>query len=64
MSEDSERIRQARLRAGLSLRSAAELLDLEPKQLGDLEHGRAEASAGELARILSKLQDAANTGVA
>lgn len=57
-----ERLRLARLRSGLSLGPAAELLGLSREQLGALEHGRASASDEEWKRIFSKLADAANTG--
>ncbi len=55
-------IYHARVRTGLSLSTAAELLELSRRQLSDIEHGRTTPSAGELERILSKLADAANAG--
>jgi predicted transcriptional regulator len=55
-----ENLRLARLRACLSLGPAAELLELNRKRLGDLEHGRTDASAEEWHRIFGKLEDAAD----
>jgi hypothetical protein len=59
-----EHLRILRLRAGLSLRPASELLGWEPKRLGDLEHGRLRATDEEWAIIFGRLSDAANTGAA
>lgn len=59
-----EHLRVARLRAGLSLGPAAEMLGLERQRLGDLEHGRANATDEEWRSIFSKLADAGDTGAA
>lgn len=59
-----EHLRALRLRAGLSLRPAAELLGLLPKRLSDLEHGRALATDEEWAILFGRLGDAWNTGAA
>lgn len=59
-----EHLRVCRMRAGLSLGPAAELLGLERKRLGALEHGKASATDDEWRSIFSRLTDAGNTGAA